>query len=183
MFGYMWENLASQLLPINALKPDRVRKQMHDSGEEDKVVKENDVEVEEEEEVENMMVTGVMEKKGKVAKKEIEETKSRKDVPLIPAQHLLQFNQRIYGRNLRGPLELLADFGETEEKIMAIVFEWVNTLQKRSEMVTHIATDREITAKQKSRELKNQKSKLRCYEEESIVLRQAPGMRRKLKVG
>ena len=57
-------------VPINALKyggGGGVGKQMQESGEEDKVVQEKDVEVEEE--VANMMVTREVEKKGKVAQK------------------------------------------------------------------------------------------------------------------
>ena len=47
----------------------------------------------------------------------------------------------IYGMNLRGPLELLADCWETEEKRMMVVCEWVNALQERLEIVREIARD------------------------------------------
>ena len=66
---------------------------------------------------------------------------------------------------------------------MMIVCEWVNTLQERLKIVREIARDMEMTAKQKSRELKYRKSKLRCFEEGSLVLRRAQGIRRELDEG
>ena len=55
--------------------------------------------------------------------------------------------------------------------------ELVDSLQKRLEIQREIARDRIMATKQRSKESKERESKLRCFEERSLVLRLAPGMR------
>ena len=67
--------------------------------------------------------------------------------------------------------------------IIVNVCERENTQQEKLENIREIAIDRKMTAKQKFRESKDQKSKLRCFEEGNSVLRRAPEKRGKLNEG
>ena len=54
----------------------------------------------------------------------------------------------VYGRNVRGPFELLKEEWESKENRVMNICQWVNELKQRLEMIRDIVVEREGLAKE-----------------------------------
>ena len=86
----------------------------------------------------------------------------------------------IFGRHIRGPLELLKDVWETEEKRTMNVCDWVAELQDRLEVVRDVLRDKMKVAKEKQKVEYDRTTKLRKFEPGDMVLIRIPGIAAKL---
>ena len=86
----------------------------------------------------------------------------------------------IFGRHIRGPLELLKDVWETEEKRMMNVCDWIAELQDRLEVVRDVLRDKMKAAKEKQKVEYDRTTKLRKFEPGDMVLIRIPGLAAKL---
>lgn len=86
----------------------------------------------------------------------------------------------IYGRDVRGPLEMLKSTwldGALAEKPLN---EWVQQLRVKMEAMSQLASSREKAAKEKMKKAYDQKAKQRSFEVGSMVLMRVPGLTGKL---
>ena len=58
----------------------------------------------------------------------------------------------VFGRHVRGPLELLHDMWETEEKTSINICDWVKELQTRLEVIRDVLKEKMTVAKKKLKE-------------------------------
>ena len=86
----------------------------------------------------------------------------------------------IYGRQVRGPLELLKEALDSQEKEQVDVCKWEEQLQERLEIVRDTVRERETKAKAKMKAGYDKKAKPREFQEGSMVLLRIPGMAGKL---
>ena len=86
----------------------------------------------------------------------------------------------IYGRNLRGPLEILKDSWENTEKEKFDVCIWVEELQERLEVIKNCVGEKEEKSKEKMKAEYDKKAKIRELKEGSLVLLRVPGLNNKL---
>jgi len=86
----------------------------------------------------------------------------------------------IYGRDVRGPLEMLKSTwlsGELPEKSL---HEWVEQLKDKMEAMSLLVSSRERAAKEKMKSIYDKKAKSRSLEVGSMVLMRVPGLTGKL---
>ena len=89
--------------------------------------------------------------------------------------------ETIFGRYIRGPLELWKDMWETEEKRAMNVCDWVAELQDRLEVVRDVLLrDKMKVAKEKQKVEYDRMTKLMKFEPGDMVLIRIPGLEAKL---
>ena len=86
----------------------------------------------------------------------------------------------IYGRHVRGPLELLHDMWDSTEKEKMNVCEWVAMLQERLEVVHDMLCEKMTEAKTKQKLDYDNKTKMRHFQVGDMVLMRIPGLAGKL---
>lgn len=86
----------------------------------------------------------------------------------------------IYGRQVRGPLELLKESWDSQGKEQVDVCMWVEQLQERLEMVRDTVRECETKAKVKMKAMYDKKAQSREFQEGNMVLLRVPGMVGKL---
>ena len=86
----------------------------------------------------------------------------------------------IYGKNVRGPLEILRENWENQEKEQFNVSTWIEELHERLQTIRDVAAQREVEAKKKMKMNYDRQSKPRELKEGSMVLLRIPGLGRKL---
>ena len=69
----------------------------------------------------------------------------------------------VYGRNVRGPLELLKEEWESKENRVMNICQWVNELKQRLEMIRDIVVEREGLAKETMKVQYDKRAKERDY--------------------
>ena len=86
----------------------------------------------------------------------------------------------IYGRNLRGPLEILKDSWENTEKEKFDVCKWVEELRERLEVIKNCVREKEENSKKRMKDEYDKKAKVWELKEGSLVLLRVPGLNYKL---
>ena len=81
----------------------------------------------------------------------------------------------VYGRNVRGPLELLKEEWESKEnRVMNINCQWVNELKQRLEMIRDIVVEREGLAKETMKVQYDKRANERELTEGQMVMMKKP---------
>ena len=86
----------------------------------------------------------------------------------------------IYGRDVRGPLELLKDGWMSGELPERGLHGWVEQLKERMEAMAQLASTREKAGKVRMKQTYDKKAKSRSFEKGSMVLMRVPGLTAKL---
>ena len=86
----------------------------------------------------------------------------------------------IYGKNMRGPLEVIKDSWECTEKNEFNMCEWMEKLQERLEVVRECVRQKEVEAKERMKKEYDKRAKERVLNEGSLVLLRVPGLHNKL---
>ena len=86
----------------------------------------------------------------------------------------------IFGRNVRGPIEILKDSWENVEKEKFNVCVYVEELQKRLQKIRDTVLERERQVKDRMKTSYDAKTKPREFQEGSMVLLRVPGLCGKL---
>ena len=86
----------------------------------------------------------------------------------------------LFGRDVRGPLELLSNSWLEGEEDVANVFEWLDTVKARMVEMAEVVSDRERKSKQEMKRYYDRSAKLKSFGVGEMVLVRKPGLHCKL---
>ena len=86
----------------------------------------------------------------------------------------------VFGRPIRGPLEVLKDGWMTGDVAQFSVVEWINTRGERLADMKEVVSDRKKVAKEKMKALYDRQAKDRQLEEGTLILVRTPDLKGKL---